>query len=206
MGERRLLFPKEGTLLTQTSRPSLLNATSYSGSTPIPNRRPSVLAGTSPTPQLYDFAKTDRRPSASRPSAPALNHRSVSASATMVPASLPTRSNLLGRRPVIPDIVDADMEVDSDDEEEDDGEVEGNSGRSASQELDMDMEMDEEDGEGGAEGKDWKKLALGSGSGGVKGRRKGMVFKCESCAKVSTFSARASWLKYLYRNTAIQVV
>ena len=32
----------------------------------------------------------------------------------------------------------------------------------------------------------WGKLALGSGSGGVKGRRKGMVFKCENCSKVSS--------------------
>lgn len=37
-----------------------------------------------------------------------------------------------------------------------------------------------EEGEDG----DWKQLALGSGSGGVKGRRKGMVFKCEHCSKV----------------------
>lgn len=55
----------------------------------------------------------------------------------------------------------------------DDEEEEGESGRSGSAEV--------EDGEEG----DWKKLALGSGSGGVKGRRKGMVFKCEHCSKVS---------------------
>jgi hypothetical protein len=60
-----------------------------------------------------------------------------------------------------------------DGDEEDD-----ESGRSGSAEPDL--EMDDEDGE-----KDWKKLALGTGSGGVKGRRKGMVFKCENCAKVS---------------------
>lgn len=62
--------------------------------------------------------------------------------------------------------------------DEDDDE-EGDSGRSGSVELDMDM--DEMDGET----KDaWRKLALGTGSGGVKGRRKGMVFKCEHCNKV----------------------
>jgi len=56
------------------------------------------------------------------------------------------------------------------DEEDDEGSAE------------LEMEMDEdEDGEVKPE---WKKLALGTGSGGVKGRRKGMVFKCENCAKV----------------------
>jgi hypothetical protein len=30
---------------------------------------------------------------------------------------------------------------------------------------------------------DWDKLALGTGSGGVKGRRRGMIFKCETCSK-----------------------
>lgn len=29
-----------------------------------------------------------------------------------------------------------------------------------------------------------KAVPLGTGSGGIKGKRKGMVFRCESCAKV----------------------
>jgi hypothetical protein len=70
--------------------------------------------------------------------------------------------------------MELDMEFDGD--EDDDGEVEEGSGRSGSAELEG-----MEDGER----KDWEKLALGSGSGGVKGRRKGMVFKCENCSKVS---------------------
>lgn len=49
-------------------------------------------------------------------------------------------------------------------------------GRSGSAELDMDTEDDESKPE-------WEKLALGTGSGGIKGRRKGMVFKCENCSK-----------------------
>lgn len=58
---------------------------------------------------------------------------------------------------------------------------------------------DEDDGEigsgsgsAGEEEGDWKKLALGTGSGGVKGRRKGMVFKCETCSKVSRLFDRAN--------------
>lgn len=70
------------------------------------------------------------------------------------------------------------MAFDGDDDEDD--EEEG-SGRSGSAELEMEMD-EEDDGEIKPE---WKKLALGTGSGGVKGRRKGMVFKCENCAKVS---------------------
>lgn len=62
---------------------------------------------------------------------------------------------------------------------DDEDEGERGSGRSGSAEIEMDMDMEE-----GEEG-DWKRLALGSGSGGVKGRRKGMVFKCEHCSKVS---------------------
>lgn len=66
---------------------------------------------------------------------------------------------------------------------EDADEEEGGSGSSAELEMEMDMDMDEDDGEIKPE---WNKLALGTGSGGLKGRRKGMVFKCESCLKVST--------------------
>lgn len=68
------------------------------------------------------------------------------------------------------------MAFDGDEEDEEAG-----SGRSGSAELDMELD-DEDDGEIKPE---WKKLALGTGSGGVKGRRKGMVFKCENCSKVS---------------------
>lgn len=60
-----------------------------------------------------------------------------------------------------------------DGDDEDDGEEEG--GRSGSAEGEED---------------DWQKLALGSGSGGVKGRRKGMVFKCETCSKVRLAGTR----------------
>lgn len=45
---------------------------------------------------------------------------------------------------------------------------------------DEDLDMDGGDGEEGA----INSLGLGQGSGGIKGKRKGMVFKCESCAKV----------------------
>lgn len=78
-------------------------------------------------------------------------------------------------QPGIVDDMELDMAFDGDEEDEEEGE----SGRSGSAEPGMDMDEDDE-------GKDeWKKLALGSGSGGVKGRRKGMVFKCETCDKVS---------------------
>ena len=154
------------------TRPTLSSyGTSYTGSTPIPNRRPSAAntnTGTSPTPLLYDFAKTDGRPGARRTSTSA---------GPGVPASLPTRAHLLAQgrhvhpppaplNPVVDDI-ELDMAFDGDEEDE----------RSGSAEADMD---EDDDGEANPE---WKKLALGSGSGGVKGRRKGMVFKCENCSK-----------------------
>jgi hypothetical protein len=63
------------------------------------------------------------------------------------------------------------MEFDGDDDDERSG------GRSGSAELDMD-----DDGEIKND-PDLEKLALGTGSGGIKGRRKGMVFKCENCSK-----------------------
>lgn len=151
-------------------RPSVTTAASYTGANPIPNRRP--VTGSSPTPQLFDFAKTDRRPSVVRtPAVPGRPGRSASTS--IVPGSLPSRSVLHAQpRPAAPPAND-DMELDMEfgDEDEEDG-----SGRSGSAEV--------EEGEEG----DWKKLALGSGSGGVKGRRKGMVFKCEHCSKVNIVS------------------
>ncbi|WVF67600.1 hypothetical protein IAT40_002358 [Kwoniella sp. CBS 6097] len=134
---------------------------SHTGSTPIPNRRPTISNG-SPTPQLFDFAKTDRRPSA-----PQIASRTASA----VPASLPVRGTLQSRQE--DDDIELDMEFDGDDDDEGEG-----SGRSGS--ADIEMDMDEDDGEIKGE---WDKLALGTGSGGVKGRRKGMVFKCETCSK-----------------------
>ncbi|WWD02135.1 hypothetical protein V865_000173 [Kwoniella europaea PYCC6329] len=137
-----------------------IRSSSYNNSTPIPNRRPTISG--SPVPQLFDFTKTDRRPSA-----PALSHRTASA----VPASLPARSNI--PRPVHPEDEDIELDMEFDGDEDDDGEIKPGSDRSGS----ADIEMDEDD-----EG-EISKLALGTGSGGVKGRRKGMVFKCETCKK-----------------------
>ncbi|KAK8854584.1 hypothetical protein IAR55_003323 [Kwoniella newhampshirensis] len=141
-----------------------IRAPAYSGSTPIPNRRPTISG--SPVPQLFDFARTDRRPS-----------QPYSRSTTAIPASLPARNGLhLRQAPPTPaddDDIELDMEFDGDDDDEGEG-----SGRSVS--ADIDMDMDDEDGE---VKKEWEKLALGTGSGGVKGRRKGMVFKCENCGK-----------------------
>jgi hypothetical protein len=68
--------------------------------------------------------------------------------------------------------MELDMAFDGDEDDYEEG------ARSGSAEVDME---DDEEGEGK---EDWRKLALGTGSGGVKGRRKGMVFKCENCGKV----------------------
>lgn len=128
----------------------------------LTHRRPKL--GSSPTPQLFDFTKTDAR-----------QPRRTS----VVPQSLPVNGGLAQHmqaptRPIADDM-ELDMEFgDGDGDDEDDGEIEPDgSGRSGSADAEA-----EEDG-------DWQKLALGSGSGGVKGRRKGMVFKCETCSKVS---------------------
>ena len=150
-------LPREGYVSKQhsadTSRPILpSHGTSFTSTAPVHTRRPSNGPGSSPIPQLFDFAKTDRRPP---------NGRSITGPA----ASLPSHLHL----PPPIDDVELDMAFDGD-EEDDEGSAE------------LEMEMDEdEDGEVKPE---WKKLALGTGSGGVKGRRKGMVFKCENCAKV----------------------
>jgi hypothetical protein len=161
--------------------PAVTFGSSYSGSTPIPNRRPvpAAATGTSPTPQLFDFAKTDRRPSQSA-SAPRPARSSV------IPASLPTRSILHSHklRPPTPedeDDMELDMAFDGDEDDYEEG------ARSGSAEVDM-----EDDEEGGGK-EDWRKLALGTGSGGVKGRRKGMVFKCENCGKVGTLLERSPY-------------
>ncbi|GFZ51876.1 hypothetical protein JCM24511_09644 [Saitozyma sp. JCM 24511] len=151
--------------------PAVTFGSSYSGSTPIPNRRPvpAAATGTSPTPQLFDFAKTDRRPSQSAST-------TRPARSSVIPASLPTRSILHSHklRPPTPedeDDMELDMAFDGDEDDYEEG------ARSGSAEVDME---DDEEGEGK---EDWRKLALGTGSGGVKGRRKGMVFKCENCGK-----------------------
>lgn len=148
------------------SRPTL--SSSQSGSA-IPGRRLSNAA-LSGSPQLFDFAKTDRRPGA--------GGRTSSARSNGIAASLPSQG-IAGGAPihvnpppaVAPqDDMELDMEFDGDDEDRS-----GN--RSGSAEFDMEIE-DENEYKG-----EWEKLALGTGSGGIKGRRKGMVFKCESCAK-----------------------
>ena len=71
--------------------------------------------------------------------------------------------------------MELDMAFDGD-EEDDDGS------------LDLEMMEFDEDAEG-MDKEEWKKLALGTGSGGVKGRRKGMVFRCENCGKVRITNA-----------------
>jgi hypothetical protein len=45
---------------------------------------------------------------------------------------------------------------------------------------DEDIEMQDEEGKSSKIVRD-----VGKGSGGIKGKRKGMVFRCESCSKVS---------------------
>ncbi|KAL7422380.1 hypothetical protein Q5752_003026 [Cryptotrichosporon argae] len=148
------------------SRLSAPHAASFSGTAPVLSRRPTVSG---PAPPLFDFAKTDRRPSVARPAA------------TRAPASLPARSGYVHspaqaqvHAPTLGGVAERpvdDMELDMAFGDDDEGERSGSAER--------EMEMDGED----EAGKDWEKLALGTGSGGVKGRRKGMVFKCESCAK-----------------------
>ncbi|RXK35553.1 hypothetical protein M231_07185 [Tremella mesenterica] len=123
--------------------------------------RIGARVGTSPTPQLFDFSKTDRNRVGS-------GGRTVSASA--VPASLPVRGPL-ARHVQSPPL--DDMEFDMEFEDDDDGEVEGGSGRSGSAEMeDADVDMG-----------DLQSLALGTGSGGIKGRRKGHIYKCLDCGK-----------------------
>ena len=94
-------------------------------------------------------------------------------------ASLPLHSHMQARLNSIHATAGSsheDMEMDmqfggSDDDDR------GGSRRSGSQDLEMDL-----DGEDGGE---VVTQALGSGSGGVKGRRKGETFDCEYCGKVS---------------------
>ncbi|GMK59517.1 hypothetical protein CspeluHIS016_0801230 [Cutaneotrichosporon spelunceum] len=148
-------------------RPTL--STSMTNVTAIPVRRPSNAAVTG-LPTMFDFGKTDgRRPTPARSSS---NRQAPGA------ASLPARGVAGGARPLNPppvvqnDDMELDMAFDGDDDED-----ERSRSRSGSAELDMDMD------EPGVAKLDWDKLALGTGSGGIKGRRKGMVFKCETCAK-----------------------
>jgi hypothetical protein len=78
--------------------------------------------------------------------------------------------------------------------------------------MELEMAFDDEDDSAsvdmdGEEGEEWKKLALGTGSGGVKGRRAGMVFKCENCGKVSLELIDRGHLTLTQcRNTDIPVV
>lgn len=139
-------------------------------------RHASSRLATSPTPQLFDFSKTDRQRAA----------RSISSST--VPASVPAkhmyRNGLLSPQM---DDMELEMEFDAPDDD-DEGEL---SGRSGSAEAEGDVEMEGDDG--------LASLALGTGSGGVKGRRKGKVFKCHDCGKVSFLEVNVT--KLIFRST-----
>ncbi|BEI79822.1 hypothetical protein CcaverHIS002_0103510 [Cutaneotrichosporon cavernicola] len=153
--------------LGKDARPTL--STSMTTAAPIPVRRTSNAASIG-LPAMFDFGKTDGR----RP-APA---RSYSNRQVTVAASLPARGLAGGARPLNPppvvqnDDMELDMSFDGDDDDD--------RSRSRSGSADLDMDLDEP-GQGNK--LDWDKLALGTGSGGIKGRRRGMVFKCETCSK-----------------------
>jgi hypothetical protein len=136
-----------------------LNSGSFTGTSPALQRRTSNAG-----PTLYDFGKTDRRPSqsGSRPM-PAGRAKSNSIS-SKVPASLPVRTS---RLPPQGEEFGFDLQFRGSDDDE----------RSGSGEVDGD-EMD-------IDGDESNPLALGTGSGGVKGRRRGQKFNCEICGKVS---------------------
>ncbi|ORX38291.1 hypothetical protein BD324DRAFT_620292 [Kockovaella imperatae] len=162
-------------------RPTLNHAATHSSS----SRRPGSSSST--TPQLFDFTKTDRRPSHNGPRPVVHDRRSISN--PLIAASLPNGSSLGShvhnssfksalraqalaqngalRANAVED-GELDMTFDGEDEDDELGSLE-----------DLDMDLDGED----LTPEEIKKLALGSGSGGVKGRRKGMVFKCENCGK-----------------------
>ncbi|CAK9785374.1 uncharacterized protein COLE_06696 [Cutaneotrichosporon oleaginosum] len=160
--------------LVKDTRPTL--STSMTSASPIPVRRSSNAANTGGLPALYDFAKVDgRRPAQSRTTS--TRQAPVQAS---VAASLPARGLTGGARQLNPppvvqtDDMELDMSFDGDEDDDDQS-------RSRSGSAELDMDMDETDQNGNK--LDWEKLALGTGSGGVKGRRKGMIFKCETCSK-----------------------
>lgn len=97
-----------------------------------------------------------------------------------VAASLPLHSHMQARLNKYnatsgPGAEDMEMDMQFGGSDDDDRAA---SGRSGSQDLEMDL-----DGEDGGE---VITQALGTGSGGVKGRRKGETFDCEYCGKVST--------------------
>jgi hypothetical protein len=149
-------------------RPAVMNhSASYTGNAPPLQRRTSN-ANAGPT--LYDFGKIDRRPSqsGSRPMVVRPGGRSNSISSSgRVAASLPVRNGFQGRPANGTGTEELDFGLQfrggSDDDE-----------RSGSGEVD-EMEID---------GEDINPLALGTGSGGVKGRRRGQKFNCEICGKV----------------------
>jgi hypothetical protein len=144
-----------------------LSSGSFTNASPALQRRTSNAG-----PTLYDFGKTDRRPSqsGSRPM-PAGRAKSNSIS-SKVPASLPVRTS---RLPPQGEEFGFDLQFRGSDDDE----------RSGSGEVDGD-EMD-------IDGDESNPLALGTGSGGVKGRRRGQKFNCEICGKVResiTFSGQ----------------
>jgi hypothetical protein len=99
----------------------------------------------------------------------AVNGRAVTMPGRSVAASLPVRSELSGRPRVnASDDIEfgPQFALASDDDE-----------RSGSAEMDFEMEIE-------GENVDSNPLALGTGSGGIKGRRKGQKFVCETCGKV----------------------
>jgi len=141
-------------------RPAAMNhSASFTGNAPNLQRRTSNAG-----PTLYDFGKIDRRPSQSG-SRPMPTGRAKSNSiSSKVPASLPVRTS---RLPPQGEEFGFDLQFRGSDDDE----------RSGSAEVDGD-EMD-------VDGDESNPLALGTGSGGVKGRRRGQKFNCEICGKVS---------------------
>lgn len=169
--------PEASRLTLVPRRPTVPHSTSYNGAAPRHQRRLSNTA----TPQLYDFSKTDRPPHVGAGSS-AMGARAASTPGGVV-ASLPIDSHMQARLNTIntttPGSQAEDMEMDMQFGGSDDDDRAG-SGRSGSQDLEMDL-----DGEDGGE---VVTQALGTGSGGVKGRRKGETFDCEYCGKVRTLS------------------
>lgn len=152
----------------------MTHAASFNGVNPPNARRLSNAAG---APQMYDFSKTDR-PSQAVPGSSSMGPRAVSTPAG-VAASLPVRGFLhdraLAQQQQQQKPATEDMELDMQFGGSDDDDRAG-SGRSGSQDIEMDV--DEDTGEIITQ-------ALGTGSGGIKGRRKGETFDCEFCGKVS---------------------
>jgi hypothetical protein len=197
--------------VTTTALPTTSTTASTVGGSVSTRRSAGKNEQANKAPVLFDFRTTDRSPSSTRKADPAAGSGMSLLSQGLKdgpsPSAIPTSSSPSTRQPFPPPVASNNAAASGILRRT--STSGGKSGlyspmpapRMRPRALSMQMKIkgeilpdgasDDEDEEdegmvvdGDESGERGKAVPLGTGSGGIKGKRKGMVFRCESCAKV----------------------